>query len=199
LETSAFHCSAEWHFAQFTGRGASHAVLIHSLALHVAGKSGVFAASVPTLAAYFKADERSIRKALHMLEASGFVELISQHPGESVKYRPIRHRDWEATHPGRCTAKAVVAEGDTLGVELHAISGGRFKPYPNLVKAMRKTGHSAEQIKQHFRTFATQENPVGRKWTGFAGHFLKYLKAQAQIVAQAQHGHSQGSAVALLR
>lgn len=182
ITSSSFYCSAEWHFAQLTGPGANYAPLIHSLALHIAGKSGVFSASIPTLAEYFKANEKTIRKALRLLEALGFFELIAQEPGASVRYRPIKHRDWEVAHPGRCTTKETMPwlpEADTLGMELFAISGQRFKPYPNFVKGMRKTGHSGDQIKQHFRAFATIENPIGRRWAnGFAGKFIKYLKSQ---------------------
>jgi hypothetical protein len=182
---SLFFCSAEWHFAQLSGPGARYAPLIHSHALHIARTSGIYSASVPNLAAYFGADEKSIRKALHILLALGFFEIVEEAPGSSVRYRPIRHKDWQPKNPGRCTAKqAGVWQGDTLSAELYAISGQRFRTYPNLIKAMRKTKLSDDQIKEHFRMFATQEHSAGHiKWGGFAGRFLKHLKAQLKTAS----------------
>lgn len=186
METiSPFYCSSEWHFARLKkkGRGASHAALIYSLALHLSSKSGIFSASTPALAAYFDADERTIRKAIRQLVALGFLEIETCERGATVRYKPVKHRDWAAIHPGRCTEKETMPwadePGDTLGKELHAISGGRFKPYPNFVKGIRKTGHSEPAIREMFRAFVLQDKPVGRKWVaGFAGRFIKYLRNQ---------------------
>jgi hypothetical protein len=183
VETSNYFCSSEWHFVRFKGKGAYYAGPIYSLSLRLSKKSGIFSASVPELADYFGADEKTIRKAIRLLGNTGFFNGVSHEPGASVRYRPIRHEEWAKIHPGRCTEKETMPwsnePSDTLGVELHAISGQRFKPFPNFIRGMRKTHHSDAAIREHFRTFINQQIPIGRQWaTGFAGNFIKYLKDQ---------------------
>jgi hypothetical protein len=180
---SHYHCSSEWHFARLKrkGRGPNYAALIYSFALHLSKKSGVFYASTPRLAEYFGADVRSIRKALRQLVILGFFEKISEEPGATISYRPIHHKAWAANHTGQCTEKASTPwdeePGDTLGRELHAISGGRFYPRPNFVKAMRNTGHSEADIREHFRTFVLNAQPVGKSGAvGLSGRFIKHLR-----------------------
>lgn len=183
MENSRYYCTSEWHLSRFTGKGAHYAGLIHSFALRLSKKSGIFSPSIPNLAEYFGADEKTIRKAIRLLVDTGFFNGVSNEPGASVRYRPIRHEEWAKTHPGRCTEKETMPwsnePGDTLGVELHAISGQRFKPFPNFIRGMRKTKHSDAAIRDHFRAFINQRVPIGKQWaTGFAGNFIKYLKNQ---------------------
>jgi len=177
-------CSAEWHLSHLHGQGSTLAPLIYSLSLRLSKKSGIFFASIPTLAQYFKSDERTIRKAIRILAAIKFFEIAREETGASVCYRPIHHSIWEKNNPGKCAEKWqgpwAKEVQDTLGPELHAISGGRFRVYPNWMKAMRKTGHSDNAIRYHFRAYIAQVLPTGQQWTvGLAGRFIKYLKAQS--------------------
>jgi len=180
-----YHCSAEWHFSHLTGKGAHTASMIYTFALHLSKKSGIFFASVPRLAEYFGVDERTVRKALRLLVTLGFFEIARQEPGASVRYKPVLHSIWKnlPKNAGRCAEKSTTPwedeVQDRLAVDLHAISGGRFTTFPNIVKAMYKTGHSAQAICAHFHTFVDLEKPTGKVWAnGFAGHFIKYLRAQ---------------------
>src|SRR5579864_3065239 len=161
-----FYCSAEYHLARLSGCGATVAALIYSQSLRVSKKSGVFSASIPTLAAFFNVDERTVRKAMRLLVALGFFEIIREECGASVKYRPIHHRDWAPKHPDRCATKDEMPWDDevkdTLGPELHAISGHRFKVYPNFLKGMRNTGHDDAAIREHFRAFIAETLPTGK-------------------------------------
>ena len=181
MEFSHYHCSAEWHLARLKGKGAYYAPLVHSMALHLSKGSSVFSASIPRLATYFNAAENTIRQALHILERHGFLEVLSKEDGAPIRYQPLTHREWAIKHPGCCTEKETMPwsnePGDQLGVFLYAISGQRFRPYPNFVKAMRNTGHSDDRIAQMFRAFVEKEKPVGKKWNaGFSGNFIKYLR-----------------------
>jgi len=183
METGHYHCSAEWHFARLAGQGAYTAALIYSHSLRLSKKSNVYSASVPRLAAYFSVDERTVRKAIRALVALGFFEILRAEAGCSINYKPIHHRDWCVKHPGRCTEKLEMPwaneQQDTLGPELHAISGHRFMVFPNFLKGMRKTGHDDAAVREHFRAFVQQELPSGKQWrNGFAGHFIQYLKKQ---------------------
>ena len=181
---SYYHCSSEWHFARLKKQGATYAAIVYSLALHLARKTGVFHASIPRLAEYFEADERSIRKAIRQLLALGFFEKISANPGDTVRYRPVPHKEWAAKHPGCCTEKCPTPwdneAKDTLGMELHAISGGKYNTHANFLKAMRKTGHADAAIREHFRAFVDIDRLDSRnsRIHGVSGRFIKYLRTQ---------------------
>jgi hypothetical protein len=188
---SEFFCIAEWHFSGFKGKGAATAPLIYNFALRLSKKSGVFSVSIPHLAKFFRVDERTVRKAIHLLvDKEFFIELRTE-AGAAVTYRPVLHTVWAQTHPGQCTEKMQMpwaADEDPLGVELYAISGQRFKPYPNFVKGMRKTGHSPVAIRSHFVAFVEQDQPTGKQWkNGFAGKFIKYLKEQEVLPSNPSH------------
>lgn len=188
---SEFHCCAEWHFANFKGDGKALAPLIYNFALRLSKKSGVFSASIPQLAEFFRVDERNARAALRTLTDTGFFIVLYSEPGAAVCYRPVLHKAWQENHPGQCTEKIQMpwaAEKDTLGVELCAISGQRFKPFPNFVKGMRKTGHSTVAIRAHFVAFVNEQQPKGKAWrNGFAGKFIKYLKQQEVLPSNPSH------------
>lgn len=179
----SIYCSAEWHLARISGLGEKLAALIYSLSLRLSKKTGVFSPSIPTLAAYFDVDERTVRSAIKALVAIGFFEIIRKERGAPTTYRPIHHSDWSQKRPGMCTEKAEMPwDGemqDTLGPELHAISGHRFKVYPNFLKGMRNTGHDDAAIREFFRSFIAEALPTGKQWAfGLAGNFIKYLKSQ---------------------
>src|SRR5277367_4858188 len=124
---NSFYCSAEYHLARLSGRGSALASLIYSQALHLANKSGVLSASISSIAGYFNSDERTVRSGIKLLVGLGFFEVLRKEKGVAVNYRPIHHRDWLLKRPGLCTEKdAMPWDGeaqDTLGPELHAISG----------------------------------------------------------------------------
>lgn len=186
---SYYHCSSEWHLARLK---AKHAALIYSFAFHLAGKTGVFYASIPRLAEHFAADERSIRKAVRALAELGLFEKLPTAPGAPVRYRPVPHTEWAKNHPGQCTEKCPTTwdseAKDTLGMELHAISGGQYTTHAHFLKAMRKTEHSDAAIREHFRTFITQVKPVGKNWKfGLHGRFIRYLKAQPPSASTPSH------------
>lgn len=185
METAPYQCSAEWHFAQFHGRGAFFAATLYSFAFHLSKKSGVFFASIPKLALYFGVDERTVRKALQSLEKTGFFEIVSRSPGLSVHYRVVGHKDWAAAHSGKCATRNDEMPWsnepqDPLGKLLYAISGGRFKPYPNFIKGMRNTEHNDTAIGEHFRAFLRSYKPkYKREWSrGLCQQFMTYLRSK---------------------
>jgi hypothetical protein len=143
-DISTLHCSADWHFSRIKGRGARYAAMIHARAISIS-TSGIFSASIPTLAAYFDADEKTIRATLRQLVNLGFLEVDEKERGATVRYRPVKHEDWKASHPGCCVEKEVMPwsneTGDPLGRMLHQISGRQF----------RNTGCDDAEIVEHFR------------------------------------------------
>lgn len=179
FETSRLYCSAEWHFAHF--EGGTYAPMIYSLALRLGKDSDKFWPSIPELAKYLNANEKSIREAIQLLVLSGFLKIVTAAPGESVRYLPVKHEDWAEAHPGFCMNKDEMpwsGGGDELGKALYAISGGINKGYSNFLKSYRATGHSDPAIKEHFRTFWPKHNPKEKRIGKF---FLEYLRGQAVI------------------
>ena len=133
-----------------------------------------------------------MRSGIKLLVGLGFFEVLRREKGASVNYRPIHHRDWLLKRPGLCIEKdAMPWDGeaqDTLGPELHAISGHRFRVYPNWIKGMRKTGHDDAAIREFFRAFIAEYLPTGKQWAfGLAGDFIKYLKTQPLLPSNPLH------------
>jgi hypothetical protein len=177
-EIHSIYCSAEWHLARFQGEGTKYAPLIYNLAFRLADKSGRFWPSVPQLARYFNAPEKYIREAIHLLLESGFFVVLSAEKGKSVAYRPVPHSEWAEAHPGFCIHKDKLpfGDGDELGCSLFAIADGRYRPFPQFLTAMRKTGHSDDAIVEHWRVFLSTY--TGPRWKGISKHFLDYLRGQ---------------------
>src|SRR5262249_3128297 len=148
---SPYHCTSERHLGAVTGNGASLALAIYGFAFHLSKTSGVFFASIPRLAAYLCADEKTVRKAVRLLVKTGFFEELYSAPGTSKRYRPVRHPDWQKKHGGEkaCIDKGYCVEKtpmpwddeelDKFGQRLHSISGGQYKPFPGFIKGMRNT------------------------------------------------------------
>lgn len=191
METAPFHCSAEWHFARLSGRGKFFAATLYSFAYHLSKNTGNFYSSIPRLAEYFGVDERTVRKALHGLEKTGFFEIVAKPRGLPIQYRVVGHKDWAALHGGKCAAKAERMPWDdepqdVLGKQLYAMSASRFKPYPNFIKGMRNTGHSDPAIVRHFGKFLPAYQPKHKHaWSiGLCQQFLTYLRKQPVDAAQ---------------
>jgi hypothetical protein len=104
-EDSAFHCSAEWHFARFTGDGSSLAPLVYNIVFRIAGESGNFAASIAKVAKYLGVNKRYVFDAANLLVTAGFFEVIEAEQGKATQYRPVSHSDWAKKRPGYCTKK----------------------------------------------------------------------------------------------
>lgn len=189
---SPFHCTSERHLARLTGDGASLALAIYGFAFHLSNKTGVFYASIPRLAAYLEANEKSVRHAIRLLVKTGFFELLRQRKGKSTQYKPVRHPDWQRKHGGEkscienghCVEKLAMPwddeELDKLGQRLHAISGGEYKPHINFIVGMRNTGHSDDAIVEHFRSYIDDiDTTLPPNWNnGFTKAFMKYLRVQ---------------------
>lgn len=193
---SPYHCTSERHIARFTGNGASLALAIYGFAFHLSSKSGVFFASIPNLAAYFDADDKTARKAIRLLVKTGFFEELRSQPGKPKRYMPVRHPDWQlkrggekaCIENGHCAERAAMPwddeELDKFGQRLYAISGGQYEPFPGFIKGMRNTGHSDEAIERHFRNYIDgidkeTESGTPLNWkNGFTKEFTKYLREQ---------------------
>jgi len=179
-EFRRLHCSAEWHIEKHCPNPAAS---IYNIAFRVAKDSGRFSVSYPSLATYFHASERTIRRAVHGLREIGFFKLLSHDRGQSCTYHPIHHRDWLSQNPGQCLEKIETPEyweKDLLGQALFAVCDGRVKFfYANVLKGMRNTGLSDLEIVARMKEFRQIDKPpAGQPWTrGFVGRFMAFLKA----------------------
>jgi hypothetical protein len=176
-EDSFLHCSAEWHFARFTGDGASLAPLVYNIVFRIAGDSGNFSASAAKLATYLNVNDRYVYDAIDLLVAAGFLQLIEAELGKPTKYRPVGHTEWAEKHPGCCTKKIdkLFTDEDPLGKKLFGILGG-LKCFPNMLKGLRNSGATDEQIEQCGKTFMEQDKGKGskRRWK----RFHDYVRSQ---------------------
>lgn len=177
-EDSAIECSAEYHFARFTGDGASVAPLIYQIAFHLSHKSKVFNVSAQNLATYLNVNADYVYAAIRLLVNSWFLEPIEAEPGQPVKYRPVGHKEWARRNPGYCTLmfKNHGSDGDELGRQLYGILGGEHF-FTNVLAGFRKTDLSDAEICDHAKRFFQEDKGKGsgkerRK------RFGEYLKLQ---------------------
>jgi hypothetical protein len=183
-EDSPIHCSAEWHFMRYSGPGSTLVPVVYSIAWHLAGESENFRLSGEKLAAYLnkkKADE--IYAAASLLVADGFFQVIEQPDGMPVEYKPIRHKEWAATHPNRCTKKIEIdwvqddPELAQLGKNLYAILGGeRF--HKNILLGVRNAapGLTDEEICAQGKKFLVLDKGKG-KGQQRRERFIEYLRS----------------------
>lgn len=194
---SDFHCCAEWHFGQL--HGAVYAPLIYSWALRICAskdpKTGkrrkpeewCFFVSIPKMAAFLNISEMAARSAVHALVLAGFFLKLKSADGSTKAYRPVLHKQWAEAHPDQCAEKLAMpwqAEAvDPLWTALWQASGGKFKPFANVLKGMRKTGLQDDEI---VRCFAEEFWPNDtHEAKGMAARFMKVLRARATKVLEA--------------
>jgi hypothetical protein len=174
---STLFCSAEWHLSKAK---STLVPLIYSLAFRLAKNSGVFSASLRTLASYFGSGYKTVWRAVHELIKLGFFELVNEELGKPSIYRVITHEQWAENHRGQCSEKMMFPwsgeNKDKLGIDLHAASGARVTFFPNQLKALRNTGLTDAEIIGRWKAFLVEDAPLGRRWKGAYYRFLKWLK-----------------------
>jgi hypothetical protein len=159
-----FYCSWEWHLGACDSRFAP---LLYSRGCRLSSKSEAFYPSAPSIANHFCKDRTTVFKALQELVRMGWAEVLQREPGKPVVYRFVDHEEWARNHPDLCTEKDVMpweGEGDPLGREMYAVSGGRAKFLPYQMIGLRKSGFSDQQIVSEFRTFLDRNPQTGSAW-----------------------------------
>jgi hypothetical protein len=182
---SSFHCSWEWHFAHFDSRLAP---LLYSWGCRLSNKSEVFYPSAESMASHFCRHRTTVLRALQELVANGWAEALQREPGKSVVYHFLDHEEWARNNPECCTEKDVMpweGEGDPLGRELHAVSGGRAKFLPHQMIGLRKSGFSDQQIVSEFRTFLDRNPQTGSDWENVYYPFRSLLIRLAKSLSKA--------------
>jgi biotin operon repressor len=154
-----YHCTAEWHLSRMRSK---YAAPVYGFALRLSRKSGSFYASQIRLSEYFGCSRRTIWAAVQELEAIGFFVRISRSRFRTTVFTVLDHGTWAKRNPGKCPSKIEMpwsAEGQVLGRELHAISGGRVKFRPEQIEYL-KSNFTDEEIKQGFHRLLGQEVPM---------------------------------------
>src|SRR5580700_6902786 len=183
-----FHCSWEWHLVHCDSRLAP---LLYSWGCRLSSKSEAFYASVPSISNHFGKDRTTVFKALQELVAMGWAEVLQREPGKTVVYRFLDHEEWARNNPDCCTEKDVMpweGDGDPLGRELYAVSGGRAKFLPHQMTGLRKSGFPDQQIVSEFRTFLDRNPQTGsareRVYYKFYRHILRLAKDLYKAAAE---------------
>ena len=174
---SPFHCTAEWHFCQMKSRVAP---LIYSFGRKLSKTSGVFSASAENVAKYFGVNRKSVLRAIGELVDAGFFEAERVERFKPTMYRIIDHNLWAVRHPGQCLVKESfpwTGQGDPLGSQLYALSGGRVRFWPNQMTGLRNLGFPDDLLIGHFRNFMAQADYEGRDWKKAYYDFYLALKA----------------------
>ena len=176
-EYSTLLCSDMRHLARLP----RYAQAVYDVASRLSHKSGQFSVSIPELARYFGAHQRSIHSAIHALVDHGWLEVIKAERGKPVVYRVIKHDEWAKAHPDQCVEKWEAPwtdDVDRLAKDLFTMSAARIRFYPNMLRGLRNNGHSDEAIKAHFGKWWPSDTGGTR---GAVRRFRSYLLAQPVI------------------
>jgi hypothetical protein len=76
-------------------------------------------------------------------------------------------------------------EGDLLAQQLHAVSGGLAKFYPNQMTGLRESGLPDEQIVIEFRAFLDCNPQKGQDWKSVYFRFRRYIHGLADDLRKA--------------
>jgi hypothetical protein len=147
-----YDCSIEWHLARLVPLAA----LIYGFGSRISRKSGRFFCSAGGLAEYFGYNEKQVRRAFDALVKSGFFIVLEKRPFTTTVYSVVSHQAWAALHSGRCAARLSFpwsAEGEALGRDLYARSGGKLKFRPYQIGLIRDTGFDDARIGAEFCEF----------------------------------------------
>jgi hypothetical protein len=159
---------------------------IYTWARKVSKKSGSFYASAQRMAAYFRLNRKTVLSAMDELVDNGFFQIDRVERFKPNVYKVLDHKEWAIAHPGHCVQELSFpwkGQGDPLGRQLYAISGGRAKFWPNQMTGLRNLGFSDEEIIKHFNHFLLETCPTGRQWKRVYYAFLDYLLVASRIAA----------------
>jgi hypothetical protein len=183
--TSPFHCSFEWHLQDM---GSRLAAPLYSWGGRLSRKSESFFPSVESIAIHFGRDRTTVFRALQELAREGWAEIVQREPGKPVTYRFITHKEWSRNHPDCCPKKDVMpwdGQGDPLGKQLYAASGGLAKFFPGQMTGLRKYDLPDDQIAMEFRAFLDQNPQKGADWKRVYYPFRVHLSRIARAIRSA--------------
>lgn len=192
-DENPFHCSPEWHLASMKSRFAP---ILYSWGRGLSFKTDSFFAAIDNIAKYFDVDRKTVMEALKELVECGWAEVTHKEPGKPVTYRFVDHEEWAREHPDKCIEKATMPwedDGDPLGQQLHAISGGLAKFYTNQMTGLRKSGLPDQRIATEWRIFLGGNPQTGRQWKGVYFRFRKHLLQVADDLRDAANAKNSSS------
>jgi len=164
------------------------APLLYSWGRRLSANSGSFYPSAVNIAKHFDRNRTTVMGALEEMVNEGWAEVVHEEPGKPVHYRFIDHEEWAKKHPGCCVEKDTMpwdGEGDPLGRELYAVSGGLAKFLPGQMDGLRKSELPDEQIAVEFRVFLERNPQKGRAWKSVYYRFHPYLLNRAEDIRKA--------------
>jgi hypothetical protein len=128
-------------------------------------------------------ERRQIYRSLQELEDAGFLELESSQSFQSSVYGVVSHKAWAQKYPGRCATKQTMpwdGEGDELGRQMYAFSGGRHRFLNHEIKILRKSGLSEEFILTEWQDFIGRWKPLNKQDSRYAfSRFYDLLKVKS--------------------
>jgi hypothetical protein len=180
-------CSVEKHLFR-----SGLTLAVYSKMFQVAhGKNGIgkWHGTLQTLADFFHVSYNSVWRSVRKLRELGFLEDDGPGPKDLWEmrtrdhdhkiYKVIRHKDWQASHPGECEEREYMPwdseTADPLAVSLWNISGGRVKWYRNQLAALRSSGLADDELVRAWEGF----REVNESWRAAQWRFIREMKAEA--------------------
>jgi hypothetical protein len=189
-QSSSFHCTAEWHLQKLNSRFAP---VLYFWAGRLSAKSESFFPSVDNIAQYFSVHRTTVFRALDELIFYEWFEIIHNEPGKPVVYRVRSHKELVSEGRLECVQKETfpwTGEGDRLGQNLYATSGGRVMFYPRQMQGLRNSGLDDTRIIQEFRIFLDRNPQKGPDWKRVYYVFHAHLLHLADSLRSAGGGNS---------
>jgi hypothetical protein len=171
----AFECCEQWHLADLSPVCSLIYPFAYKLTRHT---TKPFFPSARTLAGYFDRSESQIRRGLKELLELGFFELIRAGKFQTNTYRVLGHTEWAKIHPGQCASKETFPytnDGDPLGQELWAETGGRIRFQQFQIDNLRNLQLEDTIIKERFAGF-WKETGHTLKVQAVSPYFFKTLQ-----------------------
>jgi|SRR3984885_834008 len=185
-----FTCCTERHLVD-SGLALAIYGKLHQLCYGNEG-GGVYFTTLEPLADFFAKPYGSIWRAVQALRKLGFLERVDTKLSNgwqertfrfhTKSYRIVKHTEWAEKHPGKCYQALTMpweSHGDPLARKLYVISEGNVVWYENMLKGLRRTGRTDDEIESDWRSFikAQEITPLSNLgWRGVRGKFLKHMK-----------------------
>jgi hypothetical protein len=161
---------------------------------------GEYFGGLEGLAKFFRVPYNSVWRAFKYLRAAGFLivtdtEFANGWQERHFKfkrktYRVILHTEWAETHPGQCEVELVMpwdGLGDLLAQRLFRASGGKTRWFENMLKSLRRTGLSDDEIVARWEGFIAERKngtPLyDGQWHSMRGLFLRQMKELISVAA----------------
>ncbi len=197
--TSSLYCSIERHL--WKGGGVPLALYNKMYALSLKN-GGLCYCSVETLAEFLGCSYNGAWISVHKLIKNGFLIPGGPEPENEYQrraeefdkknYHVVSHKEWAKAHPGKCITMLVMPWNneiaDPLARRLYAASGGKTKWYAGMLKNLRKTGWTDDEIVKAWQAYLEGRKSEGRGKFAGRGQTFEFMRQLCEQTARVKSG-----------